>query len=99
MIIFTTNDTKWKENGIRYGKEERNMKTWFGVLMSAMLNYPLLYPGYLVPEEKQKLEITKVGLSVSWILLFICICVLVLVFILFWKDARSHNKRKEIAHQ
>ena len=73
------------------------MKNWLGVLMGVMFTYPVLYPGYLIPEQKQKLETVNIAVSFSWILLFISICVLVLVFILFWTDARSH-KRKGIDH-
>jgi heme/copper-type cytochrome/quinol oxidase subunit 2 len=70
------------------------MKTWFGVLMSAMLNYPLTYPGYLMPEAKQNLGTLKFGVNVSWVLLFICIPVLVLVFILFWRGAWPYKKKR-----
>lgn len=84
---------KWKQSDIKYGKEERNMKNWLGVLRS-VLTYPQLYPGYLVPEEKQNLGTFKNGVSAGWILLFICILVLVLVYILFWRAARFHKGKR-----
>lgn len=87
-IVHTAIYTKWKQNNIKYGKEERNMKNWFGVLMSVMLIYPQLYPGYLMPEEN--LGTLKIGVSTGWILLFICIPILVLVYILFWMGAWPH---------
>jgi hypothetical protein len=65
--------------------------TWFGVLINVMLKYPLLYPGYLIPEEKQTLVTPQFGVSISWILLFMCILVLILVLVLFWTDARFHK--------
>ena len=68
------------------------MKNWFGVLMSAMLIYPQLYPGYLMQEDKQILGALKIGVSAGWILLFICIPILVLVYILFWKGAWSPKR-------
>jgi len=73
------------------------MKNWFGVLMSAMLIYPQLYPGYLMPEEKQNLGTLKISVSTGWILLFICIPVLMLVYILLWRGAWLH-KRKRLDH-
>ena len=71
------------------------MKTCFGVFINVLLNYPQLYPGYLIPEEKQSLETLKIGLSISWILLFICIFVLVLGYILFRIDAWSDKRKSE----
>ena len=85
------------QNDIKYCKEERNMKNWFGILSSVLLIYPQLYPGYLMPEEKQNLGTLKIGISAGWILLFICIPVLVLVYIIFWRGAWPH-KRKMMDH-
>ncbi len=73
------------------------MKNWFGVLMSGMLIYPQLYPGYVMPEEKPDLETLRIGVSAGWILLFICIPILVLVCILLWRGARS-QKRQVMDH-
>lgn len=70
------------------------MQNWFGILMSIMLIYPQVYPGYLMPEEKHNLESLKIAVSTSWILLFICIPILLLLYILFWTAARSHKKKK-----
>jgi uncharacterized membrane protein YedE/YeeE len=74
------------------------MKTWFWVFVGVILEYPLLYQGYVAPEEKQMWASAKFGVSIGWILLFICICVLVLVLILFWRGERSHNESKNITH-
>jgi hypothetical protein len=70
------------------------MKTWLGVLMSAMPTYPSLYPGYVLQEQKQKVETLKIDLNTGWILLSICIPVLVLVFLLFWTRGRSHKRNE-----
>ena len=76
------------------------MDGWYGILMSAMLFYPQLYPGYLMQEEKQIPETLKIGVSAGWILLFICIPILVLVYILFWKgawfDKRTDHQSKNV---
>jgi heme/copper-type cytochrome/quinol oxidase subunit 2 len=70
------------------------MKSVSGVLMSLMLNCPLLYQGFVMPEQNQKFETPKIGVSAGWILLFICIPVLVLVYILLWKDGRFHKSKR-----
>ncbi len=72
------------------------MKSVLGELVSLMLNYPLLYQGYVMPEQNQKFETSKIGVSASWILLSICIFVLVLVYILFRTDAWSHKRKREL---
>ena len=71
------------------------MKNVFGVLMRLMLNYPLLYQGYFPPEQNQKFETPKIGVSAGWILLFICILVLVLVYILLRTSARCRENKRE----
>lgn len=48
-----------------------------------------------MPEQNQKIETSKIGVSAAWILLFICILVLVLVYILFRTDTLSHKRRSE----
>jgi hypothetical protein len=82
---------------IKYGKEKR-MQNWLGVLISVMPVCPQLYPGYLMPEENGNLGTLRIGVSAGWILLIICIPVLVLVYILFWKGAWFH-KRKRVDHK
>lgn len=72
------------------------MEKWLGVLRS-VLAYPQLYPGYLMPEEKQNLETLKIGVGTSWILLFICISILAFVFVLFWRDSWIY-KGKRVDH-
>lgn len=71
------------------------MKNQFGVLMRMILIYPLLYVGYLMPEENQKFETPKIGVSAGWILLFICILVLAFVYILLRTDARFRKTKRE----
>lgn len=73
------------------------MNNWYSILVSVILFYPQLYPGYLMEGEKQNLGILKIGVNASWILLFICISVLVLVFFLFWRGA-WFLKRKKMDH-
>ena len=68
--------------------------TWFGLFINVMLTNPLLYPGYLMPEEKQTLATPTIGMSISWIVLFVCVFVLILVFALFLADARFHRSQK-----
>jgi hypothetical protein len=93
-IVFNKDTyTKWKQSDVRYGKEEKNMENWLGVLRS-VLTYPQLYPGYLMPEEKQNLGTLKIGVSAGWILLFICIALLVLVCILLWRAAWFHKGKR-----
>ena len=70
------------------------MKNWFGVFINVTSAHPLLYPGYLMPEEKQTLTTPQFAMNISWILLFICISVLILVLVLFWADARSNSSKK-----
>jgi hypothetical protein len=65
----------------------------FGKLMSVMLTYPQLYPGYLIPEEKQNLETLKIGVSTGLILLFLCILILVFVCILFCRGGWSKESK------
>ena len=75
------------------------MKNRFGILSSVLLIYPQLYPGYLMPEEKQNLGPLKIGVSFGWILLFICISILVLVYILFWRGAWSHKINRGMSNK
>ena len=81
------------KKAIRYARGERIMENWLGVLRGVW-TYPQLYPGYLMPEEKQNLETLKIGVSTGWILLFICISILVLVYVLFWRDSRFHKGKR-----
>ncbi len=71
------------------------MKSVLGVLTSLMLNCPLLYQGYVMPEHNQKFETPKISVNTGWILLSICIFVLVLVYVLFRTDAWSHKRKSE----
>jgi len=66
------------------------MENWLGVLKSV----PQLFPGYLMPEEKQNLETFKIGVSGGWILFFICVLVLVLIYIVFWRGGWFHEGKR-----
>jgi hypothetical protein len=59
-----------------------------------VLSYPQLYPGYLMPEEKQNLETLPIDVSTGWILLLVCISILVFVYGLFWRDSWIHKGKR-----
>lgn len=61
--------------------------------MKMIAEGPLLYPAFVLPDQNQKVETFKIGLSAGWILLSICILVLLLVYILLSKSARSYKKK------
>ncbi len=84
---------KWQQNHFEYRKGGKSMENCFGALKSVLLIYPQLYPGYLMPEEKQGMETLGIGVSAGWILLFICISIFVLVMF-FFGEIRGSLKRK-----
>lgn len=71
------------------------MKEWFGALTGVILIYPVLFQGYVMPEQHQKFETPKIGISAGWLLLFICILVLAFVYVLLRTDARFRKGKRE----
>ena len=70
------------------------MEYCYGVLISVLLTYPQLYPGYVMPEEKLNLGPVKLTLGVLWIIPFLCVAVPMLMCFLFWGNAWFHKKQR-----